>query len=285
MRDRNSSLDESNERYQAFIRNSSEGIWRFELDVPVSIKLSVKKQIQLIFDHAYLAEANQAFADMYDVDDLETLIGTKLADFMPSNDPENIAYIKAFIQNNYSLSGIESHEVTPSGEDRYIRNSLVGIIENDMVTRAWGTQMDVTEQRQATDELTRSQERLSLALQSSSMGLWEWDTVANKLFWSDELKVLYGLKPEDEITMEKYQDLIHPNDREITKQIIYQHMQSGNTYQFEHRILWENGEVHWMLSKGRAYFEAGKVIRMIGTGMNIDEAKQADELEDAYNLL
>lgn len=280
-----SGLDESNERYQAFIHNSTEGIWRFELDVPVSTKLSVKKQIQLVFDHAYLAEANHAFARMYGVENLETLIGAKLTDFMPSNDPENIAYIKAFIKSGYSLSGVESHETTPDGEDRYMRNSLVGIIENDAIARAWGTQTDVTEQRKANNELIRSQQRLTLALQSSSMGLWEWDIVKDTLYWSNELKSLYGLNIDEVVTLQKYQWLIHPEDREATWKTIQRYMLSGDTYQIEHRILWQSGETHWVLSKGQAYFEDGKVVRMIGTSTNIDEAKQANELEDAYNLL
>lgn len=285
MGDRISNTDESNERYQAFIRNSTEGIWRFELDVPVSTKLPVKKQLELIFKHAYLAEANQAFAQMYDVENIETLIGAKLTDFMPSDDPENIAYLNAFIDNNYSLSGVESHEKTASGQDRYIRNSLVGIIENDTIARAWGTQKDVTEQRSSANELKRSQERLTLALQSSSMGLWEWDIVPNTLYWSNELKVLYGLKPDAEITIELYESLIHPTDRDRVKKYINQHMKSGESYQFEHRIVWPNGEIHWLLGKGRAFFEKKKLVRMVGTSMNIDTVKQADELENAYNLL
>jgi hypothetical protein len=34
--------DKLQEKYQAFIRNSSEGIWLCELDEPVSIKLNGK---------------------------------------------------------------------------------------------------------------------------------------------------------------------------------------------------------------------------------------------------
>ncbi len=280
-----SNFHESAERYQAFIRNSSEGIWRFEIEKPISTKLPIKKQIQKVFETAYLAEANESFAKMYGVESPDILLGAKLTDFMPADDPENIAYIKAFIENDYSLSGVESHEVTPEGEDRYFRNSLIGIIENGTITRAWGTQQDITEQRLANDALVRSQQRLTLALQSSSMGLWEWDIEKNELYWSEELKKLYGLNPDDEITLEKYQSLIHPSDRESTWNTIERYMQSGNTYQIEHRILWENGEIHWMMSKGRAYSENGKLIRMIGTSTNIDEIKEAGKLENAYKLL
>jgi PAS domain-containing protein len=48
-------LRESEERYRAFIANSSEGIWRFELDEPVPTSLTADEQIELCYRHGYLA--------------------------------------------------------------------------------------------------------------------------------------------------------------------------------------------------------------------------------------
>lgn len=278
-------LEESQERYQAFIQNSSEGIWRFEMEQPISVKLPVKKQLELFFKHAYLAEANESFSRMYGIDDLKSLIGARLGDFLPPDDPENIAYLTAFIKNGYRLSGVESHEITPAGEERYFRNSLIGIIEDGQIKRAWGSQQDVTEQRRVTEKLKLSEERLSLALQSSMMGLWEWNVETGELYWSNELKKLYGLKLSEQVDYEKYQSLIHPDDRAHITEVIERHRTSGAMYQFEHRIIWPNGAVHWMLGKGRAILVDGKAVRMIGTTTNIDDVKQADELADALKLL
>ena len=146
-------MPQSEERYQAFIRNSSEGIWRVELDQPIPTNLSPEAQVKLVFERSYMAEANAAMAQMYGFDTPDTLIGARLSDLMPENDPENIAYLTAFVKSGYKLSGVESHEKDNAGNDKYFRNSLVGIIENNHVVRAWGTQQDVTEQRNAADRL------------------------------------------------------------------------------------------------------------------------------------
>jgi PAS domain S-box-containing protein len=280
-----SELTKSHERYQAFIRNSSEGIWRFEIDKAVSIEFPLEKQIEHVFKYARLAEANDAFAQMYGLPSADELIGAKLTDFMSPSDPENIAYLEAFIKSGYKLSGAESHEITPNGEERYFRNSLIGIIEDGMIARAWGTQQDVTEQRRIMAEMERVQQRLTLALQSSSTGFWEWDVVTGELFWSDELKKLYGLSPKAKITYEKYLSLIHPEDRIRARKLIEKHMKTGEMYEFEHRIIWGNGEIHWILGKGQAHLQDGKLVRMIGTSVNTDSAKKASELADAYSLL
>ena len=58
-------LRESEERYRAFIANSSEAIWRFELEQPIPVNLPEDEQIEMLFKYAYLAECNDAMARMY----------------------------------------------------------------------------------------------------------------------------------------------------------------------------------------------------------------------------
>lgn len=275
----------SNELYQAFIRNSSEGVWRFEIAQPVDITLPAREQLALFFEHAYLGEANDATAKMYGFDSAEPMIGMKLDEFMSPDDPENIAYLTAFVETNYALSGVESHEKDNEGRDKYFRNSMVGIIENGRIVRAWGTQQDITKEREAIEALKHSEERLTLALESSSMGLWEWDIKNGKLFWSSELKKLYGLSPNTHVTFDKYLEMIHKSDRTFVLQNIEKYRKTGEMYQFEHRIVHADGSIHWMLSKGRSYLVKGVPVRMIGTSTNIDEVKRATELANANALL
>lgn len=144
-------LEREKERYAAFVRNSHEGIWCFEVEQPISVDLPVDDQIRYCFEHAYLAEANDAMGRMYGFESSAPLIGTRLPDLMPRDDPQNIAYLKAWIENDYHLSEVETHEIDTHGNDKYFRNSLVGVIEDGKITRAWGTQVDVTELKRAAE--------------------------------------------------------------------------------------------------------------------------------------
>jgi PAS domain-containing protein len=96
------------EKYQAFIQNSHEGIWCCELDEPIPITLKPERQIELMYQRAYLAEANNAMAAMYDAPSPQALIGMRLKKLLIPDDPRNIAYLKAFIKSGYSLSGVDS---------------------------------------------------------------------------------------------------------------------------------------------------------------------------------
>ena len=104
-------LSASEERYRAFIANSSEGIWRFELAEPVPVDLEAGEQVELFYRHAYLAECNDAAARMYGFGSAEEMRGARLGDFLVRDDPRNEEYLRAFVRAGHALSDAESVEV------------------------------------------------------------------------------------------------------------------------------------------------------------------------------
>lgn len=272
-------LRASEERYQAFIHNSHEAIWRFELDEPIPINLSVNKQIKLMYERGYLAEASLAMAKMYGLRSTKKLVGTRLKDLLIQTDKKNTDYLTAFIKSGYRLSAAESHEVDIKGNDKYFNNSLIGVVEKGFLLRCWGTQQDITEQHKAANKLRKSEERLALALEASKLGIWEWDLISNELFWSPQLKAIFGVKASRDITYAEYLGTLHPDDRAKMQQTIKTALKTGESYQVEHRVVWPDGSLHWVLGQGKAFLTNGKPVRMIGTSLNIDERKKAIELE------
>jgi PAS domain S-box-containing protein len=147
----------SEERYRAFIEQSSEGVWRIELDQPVAVTLSADEQIDRFYAHGRLAECNDAMARMYGFEHASELVGTALADLVPRSDPANLAFLHAFIDANYRLYDAESHEIDRHGQARYFLNNFVGILDQGRLVRAWGTQRDVTDRKVAEERLLQAQ--------------------------------------------------------------------------------------------------------------------------------
>jgi PAS domain S-box-containing protein len=159
-------LRDSESRYQNFISQSTEGIWRFELDKPIRTATPVASQIEHFFEYAYLAECNDAMAKMYGYAKAEELVGKRLSEFFPRNQ-ETEQYLAHFIENKYRVDGAESMELDKNGNTIHFINNLVGIIENGFVVRAWGTQRDITTSVIAKQALMQSEARFRNILEQT----------------------------------------------------------------------------------------------------------------------
>ena len=97
--------------------------------------------------------------------------------------------------------------------------------------------LDVTDQKRAEYAVRRSEERLALAAEGASDGLWEWDLRSQEFYVSARWRAMIGLpaaaaigRPEDWI------DRVHPDEIAPLKDALDAHL-SGKTdhFQYEHR--------------------------------------------------
>src|SRR6266511_1755375 len=150
-------LRQAEERYRAFITQSTEGIWRLEFDEPLPIDLPEAEQVEHFYRHSYLAECNDAMAQMYGFASAQQLVGARLGDLLVRSDPNNEEMLRAFVRSGYRLADVESHERATDGQPKTFLNNFVGIVEDGVVKRAWGTQRDITEVKRLEDQLRQAQ--------------------------------------------------------------------------------------------------------------------------------
>jgi PAS domain S-box-containing protein len=190
-------LQESEERYRAFIEQSSEGIWRFELEQPISVDCPEDEQIEQFYQHAYLAECNNAMAQMYGFSTAQDMIGVRLPDLLVRSDPQNIEYLRNFIRSGYRLNDAETHEIDKQGLAKFFLNNLVGIVDKNCLVRAWGSQRDITERKRTQAALQESEKRFRRLVESNIFGVAFGDFSGGIHYANDYFLNMLGYERED----------------------------------------------------------------------------------------
>jgi PAS domain S-box-containing protein len=127
--------------------------------------------------------------------------------------------------------------------------------------------------------LQESEERLRLALDAAQMGLWDWNIITNKLIWSENHELLFGLVPGSFAgNYEAFLSCIHPEDSQSVMQIITHTLEEKTEYRDEFRVVWPDKSVHWIFAKGKfIYDEQNQAVRMIGVCMDITSHKHSED--------
>jgi len=126
--------------------------------------------------------------------------------------------------------------------------------------------------------LHTSDERYLLALAGSTDGLWDWDLLADTVYYSDRFRGILGYS-SDEFpgSIDSFRSRLHPEDAEATWASIKRHLQERVPYKTEYRLRAKSGDYLWFLARGQAIWNTeGKAIRMSGWIQDITERKQAE---------
>jgi PAS domain S-box-containing protein len=139
----------------------------------------------------------------------------------------------------------------------------------------------INERLQAEQALKQSERRLTLALDATRDGLYDWDIPSGKAFISDNYYKMLQHEPDEfEIDFDKWQALLHPDDLPVAIQQLQDYF-DGKTeaYSVEYRLLCKDGSYKWVHNRGQIveYDKKGKPKRMIGTNADISARKHAEQ--------
>ncbi len=140
---------------------------------------------------------------------------------------------------------------------------------------------DVTARYAAEQALRRSEERLQQALRAGHMAIWEWNVVADTIYWSPEFEQLCGVAPGAFRQMyEPLRDMLHPDDRDLVEQarVALRGLQAtAEPWRIEFRIVRSDGQTRWIAAQGGIIYDnQGQPQHLTGVATDVTAAKEAE---------
>ncbi|NME67522.1 sensor histidine kinase [Flammeovirga aprica] len=153
-----------------------------------------------------------------------------------------------------------------------LNEMLEGKIENsDDLTLLSDLPMELEYTANSAQAIFENEERQRLSFEASKEGLWDWNHITRKVYYSKSFYQMMGIdKQENEEDISALLNLIHPEDRPNTIRMLQRDILIKNGFQSIFRMITPAGKTLWVLLKVAVQKDVdGKVIRVIGKHSDI----------------
>lgn len=180
-------------------------------------------------------------------------------------------------------SGYDVHYRTVDPEtkaEKWIR-AIGGTYYNDagIPIRFDGVTLDETDRRRAEAAIRESNDRFRIVSRATNDAVWDWDMRTNEVWWNEGVTALFGHRREDVgAGATWWYDQIHPEDRERVVSGLHAVIDHGGmNWCDEYRFRKADGTYAFVLDRGHAMHEGGKIVRLVGAMQDVTERRRAEE--------
>ena len=270
--------------YSDFINTSTDYIGYWKVPEGLRIDLPVEKQIDIL-EESVCIDANKALWVLYGFSSKEGIIGKKYIE-LTENHSRNT--FKEFVESNYRLIDGEYHAEIKDGPDSYGLENWYGVVEKGMLTHLWSSSRNMTEQKKAEIALKKNEEILNVAQRIGKFGAWDLELDKDTMWWSDGMYEIFGqdkkcFDPNLESILRLYPN---PTEQKSKREeLIKQLKKTRQETSIEREFYRPDRTKGVYYSTVQPFFdEAGEIVRIIGTAIDITEKKTAENKIRKLNI-
>jgi PAS domain S-box-containing protein len=133
---------------------------------------------------------------------------------------------------------------------------------------------DISDREKEIEFYKKRSEQLLYAAENADIGLWFWDLAEGSIFSTPKCNDFFEMQPHEILTYPAILEVIHPDDRDKLVRDITEAQEKGEEYDVEYRVIYSDGSIHWLSTRGKTYLDAeGAPSTMMGVVRRITERK------------
>ncbi len=266
----------------------------------------MRQKILLVEDEVLLAMAKQQELARYNYQTSHVTSGEKAVDLVCNQD-EPIDLILMDIDLGRGIDGTEaarqileykeipivflsSHEepeivektekITSYGY--VVKSSSITVLDASIKMAFKLYESSIREKKQE-NELRRNEERLSLAMDATEHGFWDWKITTGNTYFSPRWYTMLGYEPgELPMVFDTWVDLLHPDSKDVIDHLNH-YVKNAEPFTEEFQLRCKDGSYKWIMGQGKSYEfnRENHPTRVVGIHTDITERKK---YEDALRL-
>jgi diguanylate cyclase (GGDEF)-like protein/PAS domain S-box-containing protein len=233
-----------------------------------------------------ILEANDRARALLGIHDLEGRLATDAQWVFLEADGSPMAVarfpVMQVIATGESLVGMTMIVRPPSGSDLWVEVNAVPVLgESGRPEQIAVTFIDVTERKQSKLLLEEQAERLELVLESSRLGLWDWNMLTGETVFDERWAQIVGyrLQELEPVSIQTWNRLVHPDDLATSNGLIEEHAKGLTPfYDCEVRMRHRDGHWVWIRDRGKVveWTRDSRPLRMTGVLDDVSERVAAE---------
>ncbi len=209
------------------------------------------------------------------------LLSMNIWDIIPEHYLEQYRKRLTKILNGKTLKDEAEYEVRgKDGRIHYIEVLSAPHYSGKEIVGFQGIARDITARKQVEEDLRASEQRFQMASWATNDVVWERNFPTSTISWNENLQKLFHFRDDEiELTLDWWQDHIHPSERiQVTNSIQAALDQGEDFWSKEYRFRLADGSYANVFDRGYIlYDDQGKPLQMVGSIADITKHKLREQ--------
>ncbi|HLZ84345.1 MAG TPA: PAS domain-containing protein [Caulobacteraceae bacterium] len=233
--------------------------------------------ITLMTPEGELGNANQYVLEFFG-ETIEVLKSRPVGfSFHPDDRAEGLARWRHSVQTGHPYDH-EARLRRADGVYRWFHTIGFPLRDDDGRILVWYLlQTDIDDRRQSEDKLRRSEAFLAEAQRVSATGSFSWIFATNEIVWSEQIYRMFGLDPDEPVSLERIASRVHPDDVPLFEDMIARARRHESGLEYEHRLVMPDGSIKHLHLIAHGVPDQHGQMEYIGAVQDVTDRRHSEE--------